>query len=603
MLDVLVRLGETGGIGEAGRAFADALAAEGARVMSSAAVERWQIPGYEHLLDRLLPNGEPGSLLVAIGWGALEDVHRRAGLPFVVYIPWFARGVHSGAKRRLRRAAEVWTSLPVSEQLTTDLTKGDGTRLRVVPFVHNPSSWACLDVHRPEPPVIYTVGPWEDTLPVVEAWAALGAAAPRLLVVSPDCPITNKNHVRQICENVGAPHPEGFPVFLKRQKAEYIDTRVIHLSGDAYVDVTRDPWHLAQAALARNPVIALEDMDLLSEPDGVPCQPPPDDFDRVVELELFETVPHAELVARLEDPVAAVAMPAQPKRTESEPEPEAAFEGPRELSLVLPHLDRGSAYLVPAVAAVRGELVDEVVVVDYGSRPDVVDEVRTTAILRGWTLVEVEAKARQAANDAAQANGWNLAHARNVGARAAYPGSGRREPSSPRFQGWLLFLDSDVLLPPEWSVDAAEVMAAGDDLVLVPKVTQGTALAMGESTPKETGAVRGGTGLSMVPARLVWAVNGQDEAFTGWGYEDLDFLWRLRQLHDVETQTAKGVAYHQPHPGWEPVRGVTTDASEMEELYLKRIQGEPGPVNQGGWGRGGVVTVRRGEPTGELGEP
>jgi hypothetical protein len=94
---------------------------------------------------------------------------------------------------------------------------------------------------------------------------------------------------------------------------------------------------------------------------------------------------------------------------------------------------------------------------------------------------------------------FNLAHARNVGARLA------RAP-------WLAFCDADQLLAPSFASDA------------LARLGPGTYLRTLRDMP--SGALKQGVPLVCATATF-WAVGGYDDAFRGWGPEDREFIDRL----------------------------------------------------------------------------
>ena len=144
------------------------------------------------------------------------------------------------------------------------------------------------------------------------------------------------------------------------------------------------------------------------------------------------------------------------------------------------------AYLKRALPTFVGQTQSEVIVVDYGC-PDGTKD---------WLAIHFpDVHVGSVTNTPL----FNLSHARNVGARLANA-------------RWLVFADADQLLTASF---ATELLAT-----LIP----GTYLRTLRQTPR--GPMKQGVPLACETDSF-WAVGGYDDAFAGWGAEDLDFIDRL----------------------------------------------------------------------------
>lgn len=107
---------------------------------------------------------------------------------------------------------------------------------------------------------------------------------------------------------------------------------------------------------------------------------------------------------------------------------------------------------------------------------------------------------------------WNLSKARNVG----YQRLLRLAPVAPETTH-VVFLDADLYPTPEFFTQLQHELEGSPDVVLTPFVQQ------------TDGSFRPGTGVSIYPVSVLERVGLFDEGFTGWGYEDLDLLARVKR--------------------------------------------------------------------------
>jgi glycosyltransferase involved in cell wall biosynthesis len=143
-------------------------------------------------------------------------------------------------------------------------------------------------------------------------------------------------------------------------------------------------------------------------------------------------------------------------------------------------------YLSQALPTFVVQNETEVVVVDYDC-PD-----RT----KDWVAAHFPAVRVVALSDAPV---FNLSRARNAGARAA------RAP-------WLVFCDADQLLAPSFAEELGKRLAPGAYLRTLRSM--------------RSGELRQGVPLAC-EASVFWGIGGYDDAFSGWGPEDREFINRL----------------------------------------------------------------------------
>lgn len=151
----------------------------------------------------------------------------------------------------------------------------------------------------------------------------------------------------------------------------------------------------------------------------------------------------------------------------------------------------------------------------------------------------------------------------NVGARAA-TGS------------LLAFVDADVVLHPEALVRAAAACASGRSFAVI----------MCRSEKETSRRPLWGLGTLFVPRQAFFAVQGFDEKYVGWGYEDNDLVDRLvaHSLVYINLTAHDGVtATHQEHEMPHAARAV--EAKHNKNHYLKATTIIR---NQEGWGDRGV---------------
>jgi hypothetical protein len=223
------------------------------------------------------------------------------------------------------------------------------------------------------------------------------------------------------------------------------------------------------------------------------------------------------------------------------------------IAFVIPHKNLGSAALEPTVYQLKRQLgeADRIIVVDQMSDHGVLNELSEWACVEGLSLVT----GRPETN----ATVWNMAAARNAGALAA-EACGMEA---------VMYVDGDILLPQGYTETIRRELAAVSGLPVVPLVQDGERPVTREEL-EDTGIppvhvpLRPGAGICAVSLTTWLSVGGFDDTFQGYGSEDIDFLYRVKQQtrRSHSTVTHPPYPYHQPHP----------DAEDKEEHVEENAQ-------------------------------
>lgn len=505
----------------------------GHRVIPATPYAHETLAGYEELASR----GQDGvsELQVVLGLGALDHCHVRRGLPRVVVL----ERLHdlNAMRRNILLRSQL---LVMHEDCELDVD------VRWVPYCHD-AEHAAIVRFRKVPDLVYTIGPWADVRPAVDFYVTGGHRKGRLAVVSADCPIrTAADWVRF----AGPAVPP--PSIISGDRARDLDERKAHAQGRVcYCD--RNDHYRHVLARVYGSIVCTDDgdcpFDYLASGEGEPSH--------------HESLDLGPWLAELEPRLVEVAEQARPR-------PVRAVHQDLHVAAIVPHLGRGLAYLRSAIGAAEaalGEHMDQVVVVQY-AHDDLARDVALECVARDWTCVLLRGA------------GFNLSHARNVGARWVEKSTEPRQ---------LLFLDCDVLLPEDYAIHASRLPAAELPAVVVPRVVDGNRFL--EKHPGAvSGAVRGGTGIALIDQAMFASLGGFDETFVGRGNEDLDLLARAQARSGAEVLVTDCTAYHNPHSSGSVSAWADTESSPV---------GDPDrcDVNPDGWGGGGLVVVRRGQRT------
>lgn len=195
---------------------------------------------------------------------------------------------------------------------------------------------------------------------------------------------------------------------------------------------------------------------------------------------------------------------------------------------------------------------DTLVVSDQGSPPSVVSELMDALAMHAGRAACAVLRL-----DPAPPPVWNIARARNRGfdcprARAAVETE------------YVWPIDSDIRVP-EGGVEAARTAMAAGAPGLAPLVRDhGNTIAR----------TRPGSGIAILPAAMVSVVGGWDEAFTGYGSEDIDLFYRLGRRFSgwrCELWQSGPVFLHRPHAPQE-------SKVYSQRANLERLRDKHGPV-------------------------
>lgn len=183
---------------------------------------------------------------------------------------------------------------------------------------------------------------------------------------------------------------------------------------------------------------------------------------------------------------------------------------------------------------------DQVIVVDYDC-PDETEAWLVDQDILGVGVVKLK-----------NAPLLNLAHARNLGARAARPSS-----------EILIFLDADSVPQPGWLTAVIEPIRSG-----------------------EFGLVHCAPGSCSVSKELFYQINGYDESFEGWGDGEYDFWSRCEAIRPATTYPMDllHIIDHSDEMRTEFFFEKNKEANQNRSSQHRRSK-KGKPVNPNGWGR------------------
>lgn len=226
--------------------------------------------------------------------------------------------------------------------------------------------------------------------------------------------------------------------------------------------------------------------------------------------------------------------------------------GPPEptVRVVIPVKNRPTKMLRELLESLKPQLrpYDEIVVSDLGSSKNKLREIHHLTSVMNLTLVYQ------------RCGEWNIARARNNGMKA---------PGLPF--DVVIPLDVDLIIPPDF---VRQLRVPGSIAPAIP-------LRNGNPAP----------GAGAYPAKAVFEARGWDEAYEGWGSEDIDLLYRLGS-EDPAGLLQKGVELgHHEHDAERPE--WRTNQNRLADRIAGRLDNV---VNPNGWGKGAKVYVERGRP-------
>jgi hypothetical protein len=150
--------------------------------------------------------------------------------------------------------------------------------------------------------------------------------------------------------------------------------------------------------------------------------------------------------------------------------------------------------------------------------------------------------------------------------------------------GFVAFVDADVVVPADYLKRFAREAYKRPGMVLTPYVVD-------EGAPDTEKTARIASGMSMFPLEALVEARGFDEAYVGWGHEDIDLLHRLREMYGVPAVALPNAApgVHTPHEAREGSSQKQADheanIARYEAAAQKLDAGEKIEVNEGSdWG-------------------
>jgi hypothetical protein len=254
--------------------------------------------------------------------------------------------------------------------------------------------------------------------------------------------------------------------------------------------------------------------------------------------------------------------------------PKPVLAGPKKssapsLCFVVPHRSRGPLAVERCLRQLRSkgglEEQDRIVVVDQAEE----SELESVCKEYGVTLVV----------DTEPPETWNPARCRNQGVRAV-PGADYYAP-----------VDVDCLVPEDYAGLIRGELAQNPWEPVTPSVWFGEEDIGLDRVPWEGAWPTGGgespaPGMTVYPRHLWEEAHGMDEGFRDWGSEDTDLLWRILRGAGIQSRILEASVYHCPH---EPQKAKEESGPRNLERLNKRMAGELGPANVGGWGDGGRI--------------
>jgi hypothetical protein len=521
----------------------------------------------------------------AIRFGPLQTlmgVKAEDRAPFeVAIVDWWTDRLPSRVKRVLdERFDQVW--VPTESQVATMLENGVGAHL--IPDPVDMAAWEStspLEEHEGET-LFYAIGSWgEPDCLEVAARAfhdAFDIESPvRLLLVSPDCPLHTADDLKDWAKS-----PTGRCSIVHRAPRTPAELRGFHVMGDVYIDTHRCLGPSWQARMAKaggsrvcqtkHPVDVEGSQGLYTAPQRWASSPWVDLGRKLLSAAEGGPVVTTDPVVDRYEVAHRVEVVLKDVSTDVEgPKPVLAGKAKKDvLCFVVPHRGRGPLVVERCLRQLRhlGALEDQdrIVVSDQAAE----SELAAVCEEYGATLVV----------DTAPPPAWNPARCRNLGVKAC-PEADYYAP-----------VDVDCVVPESYAICIREELRLEPWAPLTPTVRFGTedlTLAAvpwkGEWPPD--GNFAPAAGMTVYPRHIWWDAHGMDEAFTEWGSEDTDLLWRVRAGAGIDSRLLEElVVYHCPHE-LNPAKGESGKRN-LERLN-KRMAGEIGLANPEGWGEGGKV--------------
>lgn len=192
-----------------------------------------------------------------------------------------------------------------------------------------------------------------------------------------------------------------------------------------------------------------------------------------------------------------------------------------------------------------------VIVSDLGSSPEVAEALKRLSKLFGFRYLRIE-----------YSGIWNKGLCFNTALK-----------NSPEAE-YVMQVDADVVLQPIALESMVKALQDADAVVSVP-------LEKGERMSEWSVG-----GCVIFPRDWLFETRGIDEAYEGWGNQDID-LWDRAQKSLRAVRIEEDISWHQPHDPQESA----SDEANVEKNLVRRVaqwEGAGLPVNPGGFGEGRV---------------
>jgi len=423
--------------------------------------------------------------------------------------------------------------------------------------------------------IFYAVGTWRELEAVVDCYRLEYTPEDKTLLhlECPDCPLPtglqptwpaitwntdlakNGHYWRGLALAgdalvMGRPRPDldpwafdaqvaGTPVLVLDGERKISELVAATVDGDVAADreirrTAHDADVVGRHMLERLTAIVAGDTDT---PVPVKAAEPPESTDpELPEMSASEQFERVETVPPLVEPVYCY------RRDEL-----AAHES--HISVVIPHRNRGAEHFPRLLAALRPQLraVDEIIVSDQQSDAGVFEELLQFCQVEKLKLVSCPKP---------ESASWSIGACKNAGLQAA---TGEL----------VVFLDLDLVPCPRY-IDSLEYLFFKGKFDLVIPVCQ----------EERTDNFRYASGCLLAPRPALLGVHGFDEAYQGWGSEDIDLCWRLERAGLKKAVSPEAISAHQPH---EPDPHKFVFGPGNQARCQARMAGEDlGPVNPEG---------------------
>jgi glycosyltransferase involved in cell wall biosynthesis len=207
-----------------------------------------------------------------------------------------------------------------------------------------------------------------------------------------------------------------------------------------------------------------------------------------------------------------------------------AFTTDHEISIIYCYRNRDVARVRRSLASLMPQLTDdiEVIFVDYGSEPNISDQIRE--------LLDLFPKVKYVYNET-RGWPWSRAHALNTGVQIAQ-------------SKFVFTADIDLVFSSSFlhtlSAEKSESKACFFPIYLLPENFSDWESIENNSSFDRTS--NQGLGISLIPRKFFQIAGGYNEFFTIWGYEDNELQQRFARNNLFSEFRDIPIAFHQWHP-------------------------------------------------------